>query len=171
VQQPDGPFVIQLQILQEGENTWEAEATAAELGLRPESVVLTTKVSLRARIYRADQRIEVQGGLEADCELTCDRCLDSIRRHLEAPVRMYAERRDPRDRRGAKEVREDDLGIVYHDGRLIDLTDEARQLLLLEVPWHVLCREDCKGLCPRCGVNRNEQPCACSGGTGCLEHP
>jgi uncharacterized protein len=53
------------------------------------------------------------------------------------------------------------LGMVYHDGQIIDLTDEVRQSLLVEIPWHPQCRDDCRGLCPRCGANRNVTECGC----------
>jgi uncharacterized protein len=162
--QPAGPFVLALQALEEGESRCEIVGTAADLDLRPEEVVLATPVVFRAKIFRSREKVEIQGRLRTEITLTCDRCLDPIGRSLEAPVRVYGERRESRDHRPEKEVREDDLGIVYHDGRFVDLTDELRQLILVEVPWHVVCREDCLGLCPRCGANRNQQPCACMGG-------
>jgi uncharacterized protein len=163
---PTGPFVLALQALEEGENRCEITGTAVDLDLQPSELILTSAVVLRAKIFRSLERIEVQGRLKAECELTCDRCLDPIPRRLEIPVRIYGERRESRDHRPEKEVREDDLGIVYHDGRFVDLTDELRQLLLVEVPWHVTCRDDCLGLCPRCGANRNLGSCSCAVGTG-----
>ena len=43
----------------------------------------------------------------------------------------------------------------------LDLAPEVRDDMLLSQPMHVLCRPDCKGLCPTCGVNRNTEPCDC----------
>ena len=48
----------------------------------------------------------------------------------------------------------------------IDLTDAIRDALTLELPLRVLCKEDCKGLCPKCGVNLNTGSCSCPKGTG-----
>ena len=56
------------------------------------------------------------------------------------------------------ELERDDY-MLFHDGRRLDLRDEAREALLLEVPMVPLCRPDCRGLCPRCGADWNEGPC------------
>ena len=49
---------------------------------------------------------------------------------------------------------------VIHDGKL-DLDEEIREELLLSFPMRFLCREDCPGLCPKCGKPRREGDCAC----------
>ena len=46
----------------------------------------------------------------------------------------------------------------------IELTDAVRDALLLNMPMRVLCREDCRGICPRCGINLNKGPCTCQEG-------
>lgn len=43
----------------------------------------------------------------------------------------------------------------------IDVSDQVRQALVLSLPVRSLCREDCKGLCPGCGANLNDEPCRC----------
>ena len=43
----------------------------------------------------------------------------------------------------------------------LDLAPEIRDDMLLSQPMHVLCRPDCKGLCPTCGINRNREQCDC----------
>ncbi len=43
----------------------------------------------------------------------------------------------------------------------LDITDDLRAEILLELPTNILCSEDCKGLCPHCGVNLNESTCNC----------
>lgn len=48
---------------------------------------------------------------------------------------------------------------------VIDLTDVVRQEVALAIPAFPLCREDCAGLCPQCGADRNEGPCPCGPGT------
>jgi uncharacterized protein len=53
--------------------------------------------------------------------------------------------------------------MAFHDGRQLDLGGEARETLLLEIPIAPRCREDCRGLCPRCGADLNDGPCACQG--------
>lgn len=50
--------------------------------------------------------------------------------------------------------------LLLEDGQL-DLSDVVRSQLLLELPYRFLCKEDCKGLCPKCGCDRNERSCEC----------
>ena len=52
--------------------------------------------------------------------------------------------------------------IGYYQGEGILLEDVLREQVLLALPLKSTCREDCKGLCPQCGKNLNQEPCSCS---------
>jgi uncharacterized protein len=161
VVEPAGPFVLRVHELEQGENRLERVGNGADLALDPSYIRLAGLVVLRAVVYRVGDHIDVQGTVTASVDLACDRCLDPFQRVLQAGFRVFAERRELRDRRPLEEVREDDVGIVYHDGRFVDLTDDVRQVLLVELPWQSVCRDDCPGLCPRCGADLKEGPCRC----------
>jgi uncharacterized protein len=161
VVEPAGPFVLRMHELEQGENRLERVGHGADLALDPAYVRLAGLVVLRAVVYLAGEHVDIQGRVTTSVDLVCDLCLAPYRRNLEADIRVFAERRESRDRRPAEEVREDDLGIVYHDGRFVDLTDEVRQVLLVELPWRCVCRSGCRGLCSRCGADLNEGPCRC----------
>ena len=161
VVEPTGPFVLPVRELEQGENRLERVGNGVDLALDASFIRLAGPAVLRAVAYRAGDHIDVQGTVTASVDLACDRCLAPIQKILQAAVRVFAERRELRDRRPLEEVREDDVGIVYHDGRFVDLTDEIRQVLLVELPWQSVCRDDCRGLCPRCGADLNESPCRC----------
>lgn len=51
--------------------------------------------------------------------------------------------------------------VLPYNGEYIDLTETIRETLILSEPMKVLCRPDCKGMCPQCGANLNEGPCSC----------
>ncbi len=57
----------------------------------------------------------------------------------------------------------DDGYIVVEDSAL-DITNLAAEDIILELPAVLLCRDDCKGLCQKCGKNRNEEECSCESG-------
>jgi uncharacterized protein len=54
--------------------------------------------------------------------------------------------------------------IGYYQKDSLSLEDVLREQVLLSLPVRTLCKPDCKGLCPRCGANRNSQPCSCDVG-------
>jgi uncharacterized protein len=59
------------------------------------------------------------------------------------------------------ELTDDDLDLYGYDGEEIDLTPLFRDQVVLAVPFAPLCSEDCKGLCPQCGADRNLETCDC----------
>ena len=55
----------------------------------------------------------------------------------------------------------EDLNLALFDGEAIDLDQLVREEILLATPAQVFCREDCQGLCPVCGSDKNIAECAC----------
>ena len=93
--------------------------------------------------------IEAVGKVRASWQGACARCLQMAFGTLEGDVREIFE--DPHE--------EGETYPLQHDE--IDLEPLARETVVLELPQAPLCREDCKGLCPDCGVDRNESTCSC----------
>ncbi len=88
------------------------------------------------------------------------RCLTTFEQPVQGPLDVFAERAGTGRAREERELERDEY-MKFHDGRQLDLADEARETLLLELPMVPRCREDCKGLCPRCGADLNAGPCGC----------
>src|SRR6266446_2369285 len=82
----------------------------------------------------------VQGRLAATVPQTCGRCLESF------PARVDA-----------------NLDVDFYVDDLLDLKRVVETETTLVLPMKPLCREDCRGLCPACGGNRNLVACACAG--------
>jgi uncharacterized protein len=105
--------------------------------------------------------IRVVGKLEGRVEVACARCLEPV----EIPVLRSFDLlyRPMESGRGADEVaiHQADTEIGYYTGDGMELEDSLREQILLAVPIKSLCRYDCKGLCPICGGNRNQQLCNC----------
>jgi uncharacterized protein len=59
-------------------------------------------------------------------------------------------------------ISESETEIGFYSGEGMELGDSIREQALLALPVKVVCREDCKGLCPRCGKNLNQESCNCS---------
>ncbi len=94
--------------------------------------------------------IEVTGTVTAPWSGECRRCLESASGTMAVAVReLYTDDGDGED---TYPLPNDDL----------DLEPLVRDAVLLELPLVPLCRSDCLGLCPSCGVNRNEEQCSCT---------
>ncbi len=59
------------------------------------------------------------------------------------------------------ELTEDEMSVSVFDGKAIDVDEIVKEQILLAVPTRMLCREDCKGICPECGIDRNTGECSC----------
>ncbi len=90
---------------------------------------------------------------------TCDRCLDPAAFDLAAEVDEYFLFKAPSETSSLGDGEDDvDFALVGSD-HTIDLTEALEAAVLMDTPFVVLCREDCKGLCPVCGQNLNEADC------------
>ena len=103
-------------------------------------------------LTRTDRHILVEGTLKSAVIADCVRCLDAFHQ----PLRISLEEQFALT--AGSNV--DPLYLVETDGTL-DLTFPMREQILLSQPIQTLCRPDCKGLCPHCGRNLNENPCEC----------
>jgi len=115
------------------------------------------------RHYRAGLDVVFEGALRGAAEGTCGRCLEAYRFPLEAPLRVVLA---PRASAGEGEG-DDDLGLGFFDGEEIDVTSLVVEHAMLALPTIPVCQDDCRGLCPQCGVNRNLRPCDCATETSC----
>lgn len=84
----------------------------------------------------------------------CSRCLEEVRRPISAEMHAdFARQPDP-----------DDPDQYRFEASTLELTDAIRDALVLELPIQFFCKEDCKGLCPKCGTNLNTGSCTCQEG-------
>jgi uncharacterized protein len=111
-------------------------------------------VDLTAR--SVGEGVLVRGRLRTAVRLACRRCLVAVDREIDDTVDLLYE---------PLEGEEDDAdGEVYPlppRGDTLDLGDAVREQVLLRAPAFALCREECRGLCPRCGTDRNTSECDC----------
>lgn len=99
--------------------------------------------------------VEVDGTLSLQITQPCSRCLTPVKQTLTLPFHE----RFVQQGTEAAELEDEDVNTVADEK--IELTPYVEETVLLGLPFVPLCNEDCKGLCPVCGENRNEQPCSC----------
>lgn len=106
--------------------------------------------------------VSIRGRLQGTAYMACSRCLVEITEDVShdffydcLPVEAMEEE---------EELSTDSADIHYYTGGEIDITALVQEQLALALPMKALCREDCKGLCPRCGANLNLGDCGCQKG-------
>jgi uncharacterized protein len=102
--------------------------------------------------------IVVLGTVTAPWVGECRRCLGEVRGELAVEVREIYEPRTAGEEAASIEAEEETYPLL---GDQLDLMPLARDAVLLNLPLAPLCRDDCAGLCPTCGADRNEGPCGC----------
>lgn len=118
-------------------------------------VVDVTPVSLRI-INVGDRTLFVEGKTSLSLMIPCGRCLDPVKTDFKLHIETSL------DMKKSDEDRLEDLDErPYVNGYNLDVDRLVQNELLLNLPMKVLCDEDCKGICNRCGVNLNYESCEC----------
>lgn len=154
---------------EEGGGWWTArmprEASLPREGVEP---FLVTGVAYRSG---GSEDLLLEGTITGAFELECARCLARYRHGLREPFRFVLEPaglRTPAEPEAAGAlVRDgmclaDEIELGWYRGAEIQLDSVCLELISLALPVKPLCRDDCAGLCARCGKDRNEAPCGCS---------
>jgi uncharacterized protein len=114
------------------------------------------------------ETVYAQGAIRGTIAIACSRCVAPVAVTFDERVRVTyvpaAEVADPEaapaDDDGV-ELAADELDVLPYDGEIVDLTPLVREQFVLAVPFAPLCKDDCQGLCPQCGVDRNQASCTC----------
>ena len=134
----------------------------AEVGQEGEAYKVVEPVQVDIDIHKDKERFRLVGSVRTRLELSCSRCLEPFTMPIDStfdlrylPAGTEAVEQD-------REVSEDDLDASVYREDQIDLNELLREQFYLALPMKPLCRDDCAGLCPQCGTNRNTATCACA---------
>jgi uncharacterized protein len=155
-------LIIDLAAIPESGYELETAVPSTVFSLESSDVQLSETVAVRARIQRAGTTVAVRGSIAATVSVPCGRCLERAEVPLEATIDVVAvpaaEMPDDEDH----ELSSSEMDLYYYSGEQLDLGAIVWDHLSVAIPVQPLCRPDCQGLCPSCGVNRNLASCDCS---------
>jgi uncharacterized protein len=155
---------IDLSGIEEGTHPLVLDAPGISLTLRGGEKRRFRDFAFDGTVTRSGADYRVRGSLVGTLESLCDRCLSGFAREIRTELEVAVVAGDVPP---AAPGEASDQALRLPAGEtLLDLAESFREVVLLEIPIKNVCDEDCRGLCPRCGVNRNEQACDCepSGG-------
>lgn len=132
----------------------DLEALAKDLDYR-----ILPPVKAHLDISRTHANIFIAGDMTTTLAFDCSRCLKPFEQELRLELSAFfvIGKEDARE----KELKEADMEVNYITGDELDTNELLMGHIALEAPVKPLCREDCLGLCPRCGADLNQGVCGC----------
>ncbi|UFJ42069.1 DUF177 domain-containing protein [Brevibacillus humidisoli] len=126
-----------------------------ELSQRHQEIRALGPVEVVGEAAKLGEMYYVKGEMKAEVDFACARCLKRFRSQVTVP---FSETFAPAD---AEVELDEDSEIHLLEEEEIELDPVLQEDFLLAMPAFPICTEECQGLCPTCGVNRNEQACSC----------
>lgn len=113
-------------------------------------------------LRRSGETIFVSGSIKVEVELICSRCLEEFIYIINPQFRFSLSPVSSEKIPFEKELKPEDMDKEFYEGDAIDLGKIIKNQIILSLPLNPLCRDDCKGLCQHCGINKNKESCECS---------
>ena len=114
-------------------------------------------------LEHTDGEVWIRGRINTEIRAECDRCLGEVQIPVDCPIDLFYKPASAIAAEAEEEIEigEGDADIAFYDGKGIELEQVIAEQILLLLPMQLLCKEDCKGICPVCGGNRNQIECKC----------
>lgn len=154
-------MIVDVISLRDAQTSFDFSIAPDEIDFDGETIKLKDVVKVEGNLKRGIAQTDVQGKISARIEAECSRCLQAAEIFLEFAFEAAFVTAENYTREKEAELKAGDLEISVFDGDRIDLTELVREQLLLNLPAQIFCREDCRGLCQKCGANLNSVNCDC----------
>jgi len=118
-------------------------------------------LEVRASAELVEGQIRITGSLQTKIELVCARCLEPVVEEVGRDFDLFYRPMKTIAKEDEVRLKEGDTEIAFFEGEGLFLADVLAEQVLLALPMKVICRGDCRGLCPHCGVNLNSEECRC----------
>lgn len=131
------------------------------IDLETEGIDIVSVIAVRGEARKNAAGVEISGSINGKLNIDCTRCLKPVETPLDAAfdVSFISQENTPEDKE--VQLQQADLSADVIQGDQLDLSELAREQILLSLPEQTFCREDCRGLCPLCGKDLNESECDC----------
>jgi uncharacterized protein len=152
---------IELENLERSKGDFAHVYQPEDLNPVDERVSLIAPAAVNGKVRLSDNQVFVNGNVETRAQVECDRCLKPVEIPVNADFTLEYIGGSEYESREAAELTEEELSVSVFDGEAIDVDEIVKEQILLAVPTRMLCREDCKGICPECGADKNTGECNC----------
>ena len=133
-----------------------------EIKFTHEDAVLSEPVTADFVLRHKNRDLYVDGIVETAIRFRCSRCTKEFFRPFSARFDLsYLPQPKWTNEDGEIELKYEDMEVAYHDGVAFDVNLMVLEQIELAMPMKFVCRDDCRGLCYRCGADLNEGACPC----------
>jgi len=153
---------IELENLEGGKGDFAHVYEPDDLNPVDERVSLTQPATVSGKVRLAGNEVFVNGHVETRAKIECDRCLRPVETPVNADFSLEYISGSEYESSEVAELTEAEMSVSVFDGEALDVDEIVKEQVLLAVPTRMLCREDCKGICPECGTDRNTGDCSCA---------
>lgn len=122
---------------------------------------VTGPVAIGGIAIKTSEGVALTGRLSGSVEIECDRCLEAVERPFDIELDLEFAPTEQLEGDANLELHSEDMKVDAIEGSQIDLVQIAREQILLDLPQQFFCKDDCKGLCEKCGTNLNLKDCDC----------
>lgn len=140
----------------------QIQISPADPGRLELSVTLAGPLDAQVKLNRLGRRVLITGTVAGTVNLECSRCLGMFPFPFTGPFETYLETVASGASEAEKELSKDDLDVQPLREGAVNLDEIIAEQVHLAVPYKALCDESCKGMCSKCGVDRNADDCSCS---------
>lgn len=155
-------MLIQLEQVEDEPFHWQESPSISADSLGRSELLGVSGISWSGRVVRDLAGYRLEARLSYEQTLSCTRCLTPLKRAVEEEIELAIDTSGSEPLLGEHELSASELKTLFLEGDELDTTAILMEQLQLNIPMKPLCREDCAGLCPTCGADRNEEPCACA---------
>ena len=153
---------IELENLEGGKSDFVHVYQPEDLNPVDERIDVIETATISGKVRLAVKEVFVDGHVETRAKAECDRCLQPVEIPVKADFALEYIPGSEYESTDVVELTEDQLSVAVFDGEGIDVDEIVKEQIVLAVPTRVLCRENCKGICPECGADRNTVDCSCT---------
>jgi uncharacterized protein len=118
-------------------------------------------LEVRATAELIEGQIRITGEFHTRIEINCARCLEPVNEDVSREFDLFYRPLASMTKAEEERLKLDDTEIAFFEGEGLFLADVLAEQVLLALPMKAICRSDCRGLCPQCGVNLNNEECRC----------
>ena len=158
---------LDLQQLSEGGRDLDLDVDLPDLGEQVTDLAAAPQVHFEGRIEPGPEQrtpqegAQLHGRIVADLQLQCSRCLEPFAYQIAPKVRLTLVSELPDGPEMERQMQPDDSHFLEISEPKVDLAAVIGEQIDLALPLKPICRNDCAGLCPTCGTNRNHLKCDC----------